>query len=173
MTKHSYFPYTITYTPRVSIQTENTTPLTQTYNILQLSKAKKTIFNNGRYTTHIPTDPHTVTTTDIKTNMRHIHTSIVSRHLSTRGNKKILRNTSTTHYQLYTSPSSLVAPLHNFEQINHPSSKYAYTKLTPKHIHHHYAPSVTLTHTTHIIYSTAPTYAPHCRPYICGHTLPE
>ena len=41
--------------PRVTIQTENTTsitPLTQTYNILQHSKAKKaTIFNNDRYTT--------------------------------------------------------------------------------------------------------------------------
>ena len=34
---------------------------------------KTTIFNNGRYTTNIPTDSHTVTTTDIKTNMRHIH----------------------------------------------------------------------------------------------------
>ena len=56
------------------------------------SKAQKpTIFNNGCYTTNIPTDPHTVTTTDIKTNMRHIHTSIVSRHLATRGNNKILR----------------------------------------------------------------------------------
>ena len=32
-----------------------------------------------------------VTTTDIKTNMRHIHTSIVSMHLTTRGNNKILR----------------------------------------------------------------------------------
>ena len=63
-------------------------------------------------------------------------------------------------------PFSLVAPLHNSEQINHPSSKYAYTKLTPKHIHHHYAPSVTLTHTTHIISSTAPTYAPHSHHYI-------
>ena len=52
---------------------------------------KNTIFNNGRYTTNIPTDPHTVTTTDIKTNMRHIHTSIISRHLATRGNNKILR----------------------------------------------------------------------------------
>ena len=51
---------------------------------------KPTIFNNGRYTTNIPTDPHTVTTTDTKTNMRHIHTSIVSRHLATRGNNKIL-----------------------------------------------------------------------------------
>ena len=37
------------------------------------------------------TDPHTVTTTDIKTNMRHVHTTIVSRHLATIGNYKILR----------------------------------------------------------------------------------
>ena len=36
-----------------------------------------------------------------------------------------------------------------------------------------YAPSVTSTHTTHIISSTAPTYAPHCRPWICGQTPPE
>ena len=42
---------------------------------------------NARYTTNIPT----VTTTDIKTNMRHMHTSIVSRQLATRGNNKILR----------------------------------------------------------------------------------
>ena len=34
-----------------------------------------------------------------KTNMRHIHTSIVSRHLATRGNK-ILRTPPTTHKQL-------------------------------------------------------------------------
>ena len=38
-----------------------------------------------------PTDLHTVTTRDIKTNVRHIHTYIVSRHLATRGNNKILR----------------------------------------------------------------------------------
>ena len=54
-------------------------------------RLKPTILNNGCYTTNIPTDPHTVTTTDIKTNMRHIHTSIVSRHLATRDNNKILR----------------------------------------------------------------------------------
>ena len=64
------------------------TSLTQTYTILQHSKSKKkNIFNIGRYTTNIPTDPHTVTTT----NMCHIHTSIVSMHLTTRGNYKILR----------------------------------------------------------------------------------
>ena len=63
--------------PRLTIQTENTTSITsptQTHNVLQHSKAKNTIFNNGRY----------------KTNMCHIHTSIVSRHLATRGNNKIL-----------------------------------------------------------------------------------
>ena len=67
-------------------------------------------------------------------------------------------------------PASLVASLPNSETINHPSSKYTYTKSTSKHIHHHYAPSVRLTHTTHIIPSTAPTYAPHCHPWICGQT---
>ena len=34
---------------------------------------------------------HSVTTTNIKTNPHHIHTSIVSRHLATRGNNKTLR----------------------------------------------------------------------------------
>ena len=51
---------------------------------------KHTIFNNGRYTTNISTDPHTITTTDIKTNIRHIHTYIVSSHIATRVNNKIL-----------------------------------------------------------------------------------
>ena len=70
-------------------------------------------------------------------------------------------------------PASLVAPLPSSEQTNLPSSNHTYTKSTPKHIHHHYAPSVTSTHTTHIISSIAPTYAPHCRPWICGQTPPE
>ena len=39
---------------------------------------KPTTFNNSRYTTNIPTDPCTVTTADIKANMRNIHTTIVS-----------------------------------------------------------------------------------------------
>ena len=120
------------------------------------------------------TPPHTVTTTDIKTSMCHIHTSIVSRHLATRGINKILRtlppHISSSEERL---PASLVAPLSNSEQTNLPSSNHTYTKSTPKHIHHHYAPSVTSTHTTHIIYSTAPTYAPHCHPWICGQTPPE
>ena len=83
-------------------------------------RLKKNFLNNDRYTTNIPIDPHTVTTTDITTNMRHIHTSIVSRHLATRGNNKILRTppshissseerlprlTRRTHAQLRTNKS--------------------------------------------------------------------
>ena len=56
--------------------------------------------------------------------------------------------------------ASLIAPLLSSEQNNDPSSNYTYTKSTPHHIHHHYAPFVTLTYTTRIISSTAPTYAP-------------
>ena len=61
-------------------------------------RLKNTIFNNGRYTTNIPTDPHTVTATDIKTIMRHIHTSIVSMQLATIGNLNTA-HTSITHWQ--------------------------------------------------------------------------
>ena len=124
-----------------------------TYNIQHTStlKAQKpTIFNNGHYTTNIPTDPHTVTTTYIKSNLRHIHTSIVSKHLSTRDNNKIMR-TPPPHISSSEEilPRLFVAPLSNSEQINHPSSNHIYTKSTTNHIHHHYAPSVTLTHTRH------------------------
>ena len=98
---------------------------------------KPTIFNNGRYTTNIPSDPHTVTTTDIKTNMRHIHTSIVSRHLATRGNNNILRTppphtssseeilprrTRRTLAQLRTNKSPfLKSYLHKVDAKTHPS----------------------------------------------------
>ena len=49
-------------------------------------RLKPTIFNNPRYATNIST----VTTTDIKTNMCHIHTSIVYMHLVTRNNNILL-----------------------------------------------------------------------------------
>ena len=115
---------------------------------------KNTIFNNGLYTTNIPTEPHTVTTAGIKTNMCHIHTSIVSRHLATRVNIKIIH---TPHPHISSSeeifPASLVAPLPYSEQINHPSPKYTYTKSTPNHITNHYAPSVSLTHMTHHLFN--------------------
>ena len=87
--------------------------------------------------------------------MRHIHTYIVPMHLVTRGNNKILR-TPSPHISSSEEilPASLVAPLPNSEQINHPSWNYIYTKSTTNHIHHHYVPSVTHTHTHHLFNCT-------------------
>ena len=107
MTKHSYFPYTSTYSStrhKTNKNTTSITPLTQPYNIPQHSKAKNIIFNNGRYTTNIHTDPHNNHNNKHKnkhaqhTRYTHkhecsqkIHIYIVSMHLATRGNNKILR----------------------------------------------------------------------------------
>ena len=148
MTKHSFFPYTSTYSSTHHNTNRkhniNHTPYTNIQHTSILKRLKNTIFNNGRNTTNLPTDPNTITTTDIKTNMCHIHTSIVSRHLATRGNNKILR-TPPPHISSSDEipPTLLVAPLPNSEQINHPSSNHMYTKSTPNH---HDAPSLTLTH---------------------------
>ena len=106
MTNHSqYRKHNIHHTP------------TQTHSILQHSKAKKHYFQQRPLHKNIPTYPNTVTTTD----MRHIHTFIVSMHLATRGNDKILRapppHISSSEEIL---SASLVAPLPNSEQINLP-----------------------------------------------------
>ena len=141
MTKHSYFPYTSTYSSTHHNTNKNTTsitPLTQTY--FNTPRLENTTFNNGRYTTNIPTEPHTITTTDIKTNMCHIHTSIVSRHLAPRGNNKILRTppphissseeilprlTRRTLAQLRTNKSPFFKSyLHKVDAKSHPSSLF-------------------------------------------------
>ena len=175
MTKHSYFPYTSTYSStRHNSNRKHNIHHTPYTNIQHTSTLSLTIFNIGGYTTNIPTDPHTIITTDVKTNMLHIHTFIVSMHLATRGNNKIIVHLHHTLAALKRYfPASLVAPLPNSEQINHPSSNHIYTKSTANHIHPHYSPSVTLTHRTHIISSTAATYAPHCHHWICGQTPAE
>ena len=96
---------------------------------------------------------------------------IVSRHLATRGNNKYCAHLHHTSAALKRYlPYSLVVPLPNSKQTNLPSSNHTYTKSTLNHIHHHYAPSVTPTHTTHTISSTAPTYASHCHPLVCEQT---
>ena len=98
---------------------------------------KPTTFNNSRYTTNIPTDPCTVTTADIKANMRDIHTTIVSQHLAARDNNKILRthppqvsrteenlprHTRRTPAQLRTNKSPfLLSYLHKIDASTHPS----------------------------------------------------
>ena len=100
----------------------------------------------------IPTDPHTVTTTDTKTNMRHIHTSIVSRHLATRGNNKILRTppphissseerlprlTRRTLAQLRTNKSPfLKSYLHKVDAKTHPSPLCPLCNINTHDTHH-------------------------------------
>ena len=108
-----------------------------------------------------------------KTNMRHTHTSIVSRHLTTRGNNKILhtppphvisseeiltRFTRRTHVQLLTNNSPyLRSYLHKVDAKSHPSP------LCPLCSTH--------THNTHHLFNcTHNTYAPRCHPCICGQT---
>ena len=122
MTKHSHFPYTSTYS--LTIPTENTTSITshtQTNNILQHPKYKKYIFNNSRYTTHISTYPHTVTTTDIK------QTCVIYIHLLSLGIKPKEAKTKYCvhlHHPLAALKrdflASLVAPLHKVNAKTHP-----------------------------------------------------
>ena len=92
-------------------------------------RLKNTIFNNGRYTTNIPTDPHIITTTDIK------QTCAIYKHLLSLANNKILRTPPHTLAALKRYfPASLVAPLPSSEQTHLPSSNNTYTKSAPKHI---------------------------------------
>ena len=125
-----------------------------------LQGTKNTIFNNGRYTTNIPTDPHTHYNRHKNKHAPHtnVHTSIVSTHLATRDNKKYCAHLHHTIAALKKYfPASLVVPFFpNSEQINYPFSNHTYTKSTPNHIHN--------------ISSTAHTYQPHCNPWICGQT---
>ena len=94
MTKHSGIPDTSTYSSTRHNTNKNTTsisPPTQTYNILQHSKAKKHHFQQQPlHNKHSHRPPHNHYNRH-KTNMRHIHTYIVSMYLATRGNNKILR----------------------------------------------------------------------------------
>ena len=58
-----------------------------------IQKHKQNIWKEHLHTHWAATQqtlPHTFTTTDIKRNMHHIHTSIVFMHLATRGNNKML-----------------------------------------------------------------------------------
>ena len=115
--------------------------------------------------TNIPRNPHIITTTDINI---HIHTSIVSSNLDTRGNNKIL---CTPPPQISSSeeifPRLTLRNLAHIRTNKSPFPKsYFYTESMPNDIHHHYAHFVILTQITHIISSTAPTYTPHCHPRI-------
>ena len=101
---------------------------------------KPSIINNARYRTNLPTDPIPLSLqrTEMQICAIYTHNYFVSRHISTRGNNKILLSPSPHITTLKTHfPSSLVAPFTNSEQINHPFSNYINTKLTLTHTHHH------------------------------------
>ena len=58
----------------------------------------------------------------------------------------------------YNACSTIIhAPLPNSEQTNLPSSNHTYTKLTPKHIHHHCVPICNInTHDTYRLFNLHP-----------------
>ena len=135
---------------------------------------KSTTFNNPRYTTNIPTDPCTVTTADIKTNMHDIHTIIVSQHVVARDNNKILcthpPQVSSTEEHLRRHTRRTLAQL---KQINLRSSYHIHTKSTLQDTNHHSVPFIAFTNILHHISSVAHRYTPRCRPWICGGIPPE
>ena len=115
-------------------------------------RLKKTIFNDGRYTTNIPTDPHTVTATDIKTNVHHLHTSIFSIHLATTDINKILRtpppHISSSEEILPRTPRGTLAQLrtnkfpflksylHKVDAKTHPSPLFPLCNIHTHDTHH-------------------------------------
>ena len=63
------------------------TPNTLHHNSTQQTtprRKKQTTYNNTDYTTYIDTNPNTIDDSTIKTNMKHIHTTIVSTYLNNR-----------------------------------------------------------------------------------------
>ena len=94
MTKHSYFPYTSTYTSRVTMLTENTTSITSLtqptsyFNTPRLKNALSLTTAATQQTFHRSPHSHY---NRYKTNMRHIHTSNFFMHITSRGNNKLLR----------------------------------------------------------------------------------
>ena len=140
MPKHSYFPYKNTYSSTCHNKNRkhniHHTPYTNILHTSTLQGKKNYFEQQPLHSTHSHRT-HTVTTTDIKTNMRHIHTSIVSMHLATRGNNKILctppphissseeilpRLTRRTLAQLRTNKSPFIKSyLHKVDAKSHPS----------------------------------------------------
>ena len=130
---------------------------------------KPTTFNISRYTTN----PCTVTTADIKANMRDINTSIDSQHLAARDNNKILRA-----HPPQVSRTEKNLPRHTRRTLAQQTNKspfllsYSYLhKIVASTHHHHSAPLVALTNIPHIS-SVAHRYTPRCRPWICGGIAP-
>ena len=81
--------------------------------------------------------------------MRHMHTSILSRHLATRGNNKIMRSPLP---HISSSKEILpVFPLPNSKQINHPFSNHTSTQ---RQITSTMPPCNTHAHNTHHLFNS-------------------
>ena len=149
MTKHSHFPYTSTCisTPHNTNRKHNIHPIpyTNTQHTSTLQGKKNYFQQRPLHNKHSHIPPHSHYNIH-KTNMRHIHTSIVSRHLATRGNNNILR---TPPPPISISKEILTritcCTLAQLRTNKSPFLKSYLHKVDAKHIHHHYAPSVTST----------------------------
>ena len=68
-------------------------------------RKKQTTYNNTDYTTNIDTNPNTIDDAKIKTNMKHIHTTIVSTYLNNRQHNKVTNTIPlTVHHSKTTVP---------------------------------------------------------------------
>ena len=118
MTKHSHFPYTSTHKYKQKTQ-RPLYPLDKHATYFNTPRLKNRIFNNGRYTTNIPTDPHIVTRTDI-TQTCDIYIHLLS--LGILPQRAITKYCAHLHHTLATLKryfnASVVAPLPNSEEIN-------------------------------------------------------
>ena len=166
MTKHSHFSYTSTYssTPHNTNRKHNIHHIhyTNTQHYFNTPRLKIPLFLTAAATQQTFPHPHTVTTTDIKTNMRHIYTSIASRHLATRGNNKILRtpppHISRSKERLSRFTRRTLAQLRKFSlpQIILTQSRRQILSITTmpplKHPHTRHTPSLQLhPHTHHTV----------------------
>ena len=101
--------------------------------------------------------------------MRHIYTSIVSRHLATRGNNKILF-TPPPHI----SSSEEILPRLTFAKLRQNNSPFLKSYLHKVDAKSHPSPLCPFCNThIHNISSTAPKYATRFHLWICGHTPPK
>ena len=107
---------------------------------------KQTTYNN----TDINTNPNTIDDIKIKTNMKHIHTTIVNTYLNNQKYNKVTNTLPfTVHHFEPTLPIALVVPWPNSEQTNVPSYFHISIKSTKKKTHRHYSPFAKENHTQH------------------------
>ena len=108
--------------------------------------------NNINYTTNINTNPNTIDDAKIKTNMKHIHTTIVSTYLNNRQHNKVTNTIPLTVHHSETTPPSpsnpsypgptqnkqcplLCSYLNKIDEVKHPSPLYPLCKTEPHTTH--------------------------------------